>query len=113
MSKRGRGGGEVVEFGKNEDIWLENVFPFLYKEKPSVNLWLNFSLVSWFWLEMVRKNKEVRFDIDYGNVLVEQIPILVGRFPSTERLEARVHFGPYLGMFQFLRSLTITTIERA
>jgi hypothetical protein len=97
---------------QNEDIWIEHVFPFLYKEPGITQLWLMLCLVSRQWLRLIGKIKHHMLSVyDYGKAMIVQIPLLIERFSGVVDLKVGTRFAPYLGLLKYLRSLKLVCIS--
>ena len=66
--------------GEHRDIWIQGIFPYLYKE--SFSLWLNLQLVSKQWYQMIRDGvTELRLTRLYeGGNAIEMCKVVKTRF---------------------------------
>ncbi len=59
----------------NRDIWVDNIFPFLYGER--FLFWMKLQSVSKMWFQMIKEGtRELILDIDYKNDDIEKCEII-------------------------------------
>lgn len=106
-------GSQEGELGKQMDIWNVHIFPIIcQKEWANTNQWFNIGLVSKLWFDLVRNVEGHRIKID-RKFKKKYISLLATRFPKSATLETDASIGHlHIGMFKYLKNLTITAFDK-
>ena len=108
-------GEEEGELGRQEDIWVEHIFPNLYKDDKVTNMWMRFGLVSKKWLLMTRRVKEHRFKVSYNPSKHQyQMDILARRFWTgivSLEIDVELEWERYLFIFSSMRTLVLRSTQ--